>query len=59
MSINLDRAEQIGGDYEPATEFKSDLLFGQIEVLNINKIPFDGVLKEEIVSSIRCISFLR
>ena len=42
MPINLNRAEKIGGDYEPPAP-KSDLLFGQTEVLSINKIPFDGV----------------
>ena len=42
MPINLNRAEKIGGDYEPPAP-KSDLLYGQTEVLSINKIPFDGV----------------
>ena len=42
MPINLTRAEKIGGDYEEHRP-KSDLEFGLIEVLNINKTPFDGV----------------
>ena len=42
MPINLARAEKIGGDYE-ALQPKSDLEYGLIEVLNINKTPFDGV----------------
>ena len=42
MAINLDRAEQIGGDYEAPKE-KSDLLLGNTEVLTINKVPFSGV----------------
>ena len=48
MPINLSRAEQIGdaeqiGEENKTPAPKSDLLFGQIEVLNINKIPFDGI----------------
>ena len=40
--LSLDRAEKIGGDYEhPAPQ--SNLLFGNTEVLNINKVPFSGV----------------
>ena len=42
MAINLDRAEKIGGDYEPSAP-KSRLLFGQTEILNINKVPFDSI----------------
>ena len=41
MPINLDRAEKIGGDYKPPVS--NDLKFGLIEVLNINKVPFNGV----------------
>ena len=41
MPINLDRAEKIGGDYKPSSP--NDLKFGFIEVLNVNKIPFNGV----------------
>ena len=41
MPIDLDRAEQIGEeDKTPAP--KSDLLFGNTEVLTINKVPFSG-----------------
>ena len=42
MAINLARAEKIGGEIsnEPP---KSNLLFGNIEVLTINKVPFNGV----------------
>ena len=42
MPINLDRAEQIGEENKTSAP-KSNLLFGQTEVLNVNKIPFDGV----------------
>ena len=42
MPINLDRAEQIGEENKTPA-FKSDLLLSQIEVLTINKIPFNGV----------------
>ena len=42
MPINLARAEKIGGDYEEHRP-KSDLEYSLIEVLNINKTPFDGV----------------
>ena len=42
MPINLDRAEQIGEENKTIKP-KSDLIFGQTEVLNINKVPFDGV----------------
>ena len=42
MPINLDRAEQIGEENAPPAP-KSDLLFGNTEVLNINKVPFSGV----------------
>ena len=40
--LNLDRAEQIGEEHK-TTERKSRLLFCQMEVLTINKVPFDGV----------------
>ena len=47
MPINLDRAELIGENFEtsaPKSDLpKSDLLFGQIEVLSNNKIPLAGV----------------
>ena len=39
--LNLDRAEQIGEEHEIAAP-KSDLLFGNTEVLTINKVPFSG-----------------
>ena len=42
MPINLDRAEQIGEEHKTPAP-KSNLLFGQMEVLTINKVPFDGV----------------
>ena len=42
MPINLSRAEQIGEENKTPAP-KSDLLFSQIEVLTINKVPFDGV----------------
>ena len=42
MPINLNRAEQIGEENKTPAP-KSDLLFSQIEVLTINKVPFDGV----------------
>ena len=42
MPINLDRAEQIGEENKTIKP-KSDLIFGQTEVLNVNKVPFDGV----------------
>ena len=42
MAIDLTRAENIGEEHEPPKP-KSDLLFGQTEVLNVNKVPFDGV----------------
>ena len=41
MPINLDRAEQIGEENKPSSP-KSDLLFGNTEVLTINKVPFSG-----------------
>ena len=43
MPINLDRAEKIGGDYEDKPEWHNGKLFSQIEVLNTNKVPFQGV----------------
>jgi len=47
MAINLGRAEQIGEENETSTpktnSSDSGLLFSQIEVLTINKVPFVGV----------------
>ena len=40
--LNLNRAEQIGEENKTSSP-KSNLLFGQIEVLTTNKVPFDGV----------------
>jgi DNA-directed RNA polymerase subunit RPC12/RpoP len=42
MPINLDRAEQIGEENKTSAP-KSNLLFCQMEVLTINKMPFNGV----------------
>ena len=42
MAIDLSRAENIGEEREPPKP-RSNLIFGQTEVLNINKVPFDGV----------------
>jgi len=42
VPINLDRAEQIGEENKTPAP-KSDLLFSQIEVLTINKMPFNGI----------------
>ena len=39
--LNLDRAEQIGEENETSSP-KSNLLFGNTEVLTINKVPFSG-----------------
>ena len=41
MAINLDRAEQIGEEHKTPAP-KNDLLFGNTEVLTINKVPFSG-----------------
>ena len=41
MAINLDRAEQIGEENKISSP-KSNLLFGNTEVLTINKVPFSG-----------------
>ena len=41
MAINLDRAEQIGEENKTSSP-KSNLLFGNTEVLTINKVPFSG-----------------
>ena len=41
MAINLDRAEQIGEVHKTPAP-KNDLLFGNTEVLTINKVPFSG-----------------
>ena len=45
MPINLDRAEKLGSDLkEPVTEeYTKNLEFANLEVLNINKIPFHGI----------------
>jgi hypothetical protein len=45
MAINLDRAEKIGGinNYQPSIKIDPNLKFGDIEVLTINKIPFNKV----------------
>ena len=42
MPLDLSRAENIGEEREPPKP-RSDLIFGQTEVLNVNKVPFDGV----------------
>ena len=44
MPIDLSRAEKIGSEVvkEPP-EPESDLLFGNIEVLNVNKVPFNKI----------------
>ena len=42
MPINLNRAEMIGSE-ESNTTPKSNLLFGNIEVLSLHKRPFAGV----------------
>ena len=39
--LNLDRAEQIGEENTTSSP-KSNLLFGNTEVLTINKVPFSG-----------------
>ena len=39
--LNLDRAEQIGEENKTSSP-KSNLLFGNTEVLTINKVPFSG-----------------
>jgi len=43
MPINLDRAEKIGGDnnYQPSIKIDPNLKYGDIEVLTINKVPFN------------------
>ena len=43
MAINLDRAEKIGGDnnYQPSIKINPNLKYGDIEVLTINKVPFN------------------
>ena len=45
MPINLDRAEKIGDDNHHQSSIKLDpnLKFGDIEVLTVNKIPFNKV----------------
>ena len=48
MPINLDRAEKIGGQEIDNAPPKSDLLFGNIEVLTVNKVPFNGFLFYEM-----------
>ena len=58
MPINLDRAEQIGEENEtPASKTRSsdsNLLFCQLEVLTINKVPFDGVSFQGIDGFYQC-----
>ena len=44
MPINLDRADKIGNnndDYRPSIKIDPNLKYGDIEVLTINKIPFN------------------
>ena len=41
MALDLERLEQIGKEHKPKSV--NDLEYGLIEVLNINKTPFDGV----------------
>ena len=43
MPIDLSRAEKIGGQEIDSAPPKSDLLFGNIEVLNVNKVPFNKI----------------
>ena len=47
MAINLDRAEKIGGtnktNKEPEQEPFTGPPFGQIKILNINKVPYDSI----------------
>ena len=43
MPIDLNRAEKIGGQEVDNAPPKSNLLFGNIEVLTINKVPFNGI----------------
>tara|TARA_R110000744_G_scaffold44_3_gene190 strand:+ start:272 stop:652 length:381 start_codon:yes stop_codon:yes gene_type:complete len=45
MAINLDRAEKIGGNnhYQPLINLDPNLKYGNIEVLTINKVPFNKV----------------
>ena len=53
MAIDLTRAENIGEEHE-SPKPKSDLLFGQTEVLNVNKVPFDGVSFQGIDGFYQC-----
>ena len=44
MPINLDRVDKIGNnndDYRPSIKIDPNLKYGDIEVLTINKIPFN------------------
>ena len=47
MAINLDRAEKIGASkpskVEPEQEPFTGPPFGQIKILNINKVPYDSI----------------
>ena len=47
MAINLDRAEKIGAagktNKEPEQEPFTGPPFGQIKILNINKVPYDSI----------------
>ena len=47
MAINLDRAEKIGGtnktNKEPEQAPFTGPPFGQIKILNINKVPYDSI----------------
>ena len=58
MAINLNRAEQIGEENEisaPKTSSSdSNLLFCQLEVLTINKVPFVGVPSQGKDEFYRC-----
>lgn len=44
MPINLQRAEKIGdNNYQPSIKLDSNLKWGLTEVLNIHKVPFNGI----------------
>ena len=45
MAINLDRADKIGGNnhYQPSIKLDHNLKYANIEVLTVNKIPFNKV----------------
>ena len=53
MPLDLSRAEKIGGEQE-SSKPQSDLLFCQLEVLTINKVPFDGVSFQGIDGFYQC-----